>query len=275
MSDQTLSSPPRGNESQFRDTETKLKVLRAIAEFFCLSARDLAFLLYRDAENIRTVNRTLNLLGNQGLTDWRLLASPLRKRGTLPSIHGLTLKGSHKVEELGYTTQATKIFKTNSDTLLPHEYEISVFHLRLKELCDERGWELYWQQRDLRCSVNPDACFGITTQSGTFWYFLEMEKTKPGGWRSGESKITRNLTKYFGYFNSDACETEWANFRKFRVVVVQRNPNRRTNLLGALAPKHAHRMFWLTTEELFRENIGGTIFLTPKDYGSDGYAFPG
>jgi hypothetical protein len=49
---QTISSPRKANESQFRDTETKLKVLWAIAEFFCLSARDLAVLLYKNSENI-------------------------------------------------------------------------------------------------------------------------------------------------------------------------------------------------------------------------------
>jgi len=247
--------------------------LKEIAEFFCLSARDLAALLYRNSENVRTVNRTLHLLEEEGLTDWRLLATRVRKRGNLPSIHGLSFKGVQKVAELGYTTPATKVFKPNSDTLLPHEYEISVFHLRLKAWCDEHRAELYWQQRNLKCGVNPDACFGITTGSGTLWYFLEMEKTKPGGWKNGESKIMRNLGKYYEYFDSAKCEREWANFRKFRVIVVQRNPERRANLLRALAPKYAHRMFWLTTELLYREDIGGRIFLTPKDYAIESYPF--
>jgi len=26
-----------------------------------------------------------------------------------------------------------------------------------------------------------------------------------------------------------------------------------------------HRMFWLTTEAAYREDIGGAIFMTPKD----------
>jgi hypothetical protein len=273
MPAQTISSPRTANESQFRDTETKLKILKAIAEFFCLSARDLAVLLYHDSEKVRTINRTLDLLEKEGFTDWRLLTTRVRKRGNLPSIHGLSFKGVQKVEESGYTTPTTKIFKPNSDTLLPHEYEISVFHLRLKALCDERRWELYWQQRDLKCGVNPDACFGITTARGTLWYFLEIEKTKPGNFRNGESKIMRNLGKYYAYFDSDRCEREWANFRKFRVIVVQRNPERRANLLSALTQKYAHRMFWLATERLYKEDIGGKIFLTPKDYNTESYSF--
>lgn len=269
-----MSSPHKASESQFRDTETKLKVLRAIAEFFCLSAKDLAVLLYGNSENVRTVNRTLDLLEQEGLTDWRLLTTRVRKRGNLPSIHGLSLKGVQKVQELGCATAATKIFKPNSDTLLPHEYDISVLHFRMKRLCDDRGWSLYWQQRDLKCGVNPDACFGITTERGSFWYFLEIEKTKPGGWKNGESKIMRSLGRYYGYFNSDLCEREWANFRRFRVVVVQRNPERRANLLRALAGKYPHRVFWLTTEDLYKNDIGGRIFLTPKDYTTESYSFP-
>ncbi len=92
--------------------------------------------------------------------------------------------------------------------------------------------------------------------------------------KNGESKIMRNLARYYGYFNSDRCEKEWANFRKFRVIVVQRNSQRRANLLKALAPRYAHRMFWLTTEELYRRDIGGMIFLAPRDYDTNSYSFP-
>jgi hypothetical protein len=40
---------------------------------------------------------------------------------------------------------------------------------------------------------------------------------------------------------------------------------RREGLLKALRGKYSHRMFWLTTEAAYRENIGGAIFKTPKD----------
>lgn len=219
------------------------------------------------------MRRTISLLEAEKLTDWRALAPRVRKRGSVPIMYGLTHKGVALVEAESLSTAATKIFKPNSDTLLPHEYEISIFHLRLRALCAERGWKLYWQQRDLKCGVNPDALIGITDEkASTWWYFLEIEKTKPGNFRNGESKIMRNLGKYYSYFNSDQCQKEWGNFKKFRVIVVQRTEERRSNLLGALENKYKHRMFWLTTEPLYRADIGGKIFFTPKDH-TEAYSF--
>jgi len=252
-----------------------VRVLSNLAEFFCLSQHDLTTLSYgkRTPSTERATRRTVFLLEAEKLTEWRPLAPRIRKRGSVPIIYGLSKKGLDLVVSENLSTAATKVFKPNSDTLLPHEYEISVFHRRLKELCEKYSWKLYWQQRDLKCSVNPDACFGITAERGTFWYFLEVEKTKPGGWKNGESKIMRHLGRYYGYFGSDRCEREWANFRKFRVIIVQRNEERRANLLRALAGKYPHRMFWLTTEDLYKKDIGAEIFKTPKDFDSACYSF--
>jgi len=49
------------------------------------------------------------------------------------------------------------------------------------------------------------------------------------------------------------------------VVVVQRTDARREGLLKPLREKYNHRMFWLTTEAAYRADIGGAIFMTPKD----------
>jgi hypothetical protein len=49
------------------------------------------------------------------------------------------------------------------------------------------------------------------------------------------------------------------------VIVVQRTEARREGLLTALREKCSHRMFWLTTENAYRADIGGAIFMTPKD----------
>jgi hypothetical protein len=99
-----------------------------------------------------------------------------------------------------------------------------------------------------------------------------VEKTKPGNFRDGESKIIRNLGKYYAYFDTDKCEKEWANFRKFRVIVTLRNDERRRNLLKELEGKYKNRMFWLTPEELFREDIGAAIFQTPRDFATTAYS---
>jgi hypothetical protein len=251
-------------------------VLKLLAEYFCLSIKDLCILIYAkyNPSTRTSVGRTLGLLQEEHCVDWRKLPSRIRKAGNDPAIYGLTLKGVTKVADEGFLTPTTKVFKPNSDTLMPHEYEITQFHLALKHFCDTERWKLYWQQYDLKCGVNPDACFGITTEKGTLWYFLEIEKTKPGNFRDGESKIIRNLGKYYNYFDTDKCEKEWANFRKFRVIVTLKNDERRQNLLNELAGKYKHRMFWLTTEELYKKEVSGEIFATPKDFASTAYSFP-
>jgi hypothetical protein len=224
--------------------------------------------------NQASIRRTTSLLETEGLIAWRMVANHIRRTGNQPLIFGLTEKGISRVDDEGFITPATKVFKPNSDSLLPHEYEISEFHFQLKALCKRRGWQLYWQQVDLKCAVNPDAYFRITKEHGErFHFFLEIEKTKPGNFRDGESKIMRNLGKYYEYFDSDKCEREWADFRKFRVIVTLRNDERRGNLLKELEERYKNRMFWLTSEPAYKEDIGGEIFKTPKDYEKVGYAF--
>lgn len=223
------------------------------------------------------------------MTDWRLLPTRIRKRGALPAVYGLTYKGVDKVAELGISTTATKVFKPNSDSLLHHEYEISLFHLALSSLSAKNAWELRWYQAGLKRGVNPDACFALTIPNkGTFWFFLEVEKTKPGAWRNGESKIMRNMGRYQAYYDTDICQKDWINFRKFRVIVLLKNEERRsgkpgarhnTGLLARLSEKFSKpglkppKYLWLTTEELYKRDLGRPIFKTPKDYESYSYGF--
>jgi hypothetical protein len=56
------------------------------------------------------------------------------------------------------------------------------------------------------------------------------------------------------------------------VIVVQRTEERRENLLRQLNKEYNHRMFWLATEAGYKAQIGGKIFLTPKDYQNTGYS---
>ena len=47
-------------------------------------------------------------------------------------------------------------------------------------------------------------------------------------------KLKGSLGKYHAYYGSDQCRKEWEQFRKFRVMIVLRNEERRRNLLTAL-----------------------------------------
>jgi hypothetical protein len=270
------SSQAQAPRRTFHLTDAKLRAIKHLANFFCLSAKDLCLLAYGkfDPTTRAMVNRTVRLLEDEGYVDWRKLASHIRRSGNEPLIYGLTKKGVELAEEESLTGPATKIFKPNSDNLLPHEYEITQFHLALHFLCEKHGWKLYWQQSDLKCGVNPDAMFRITKENGErFYFFLEIEKTKPGGWKNGESKIMRNIGKYYAYYDTDKCEKEWADFRKFRVIITLRNDERRENLLEEIATRYKNRMFWLTTEPAYKQDIGAEIFLTPKDYPQRSYSF--
>lgn len=180
-------------------------------------------------------------------------------------IYGLTDRG---VDEYG-----GKPFDDHAARTLDHELEISYFHIAIKQLCEKQGWQLYWQQTDLKTkSIHADAYFAITDTTkpehkNTHHFFLEVERSKVSNYKHGEPSIIRKLAMYYDLFGTQACEKDWG-FRQFRVVVVQRTEGRRRNLCNALPEKYRHRMFWLTTESLYRQDIGAEIFLTPRDWES-------
>jgi hypothetical protein len=168
-----------------------------------------------------------------------------------------------------------KTFDEHSQRTLDHELEISFFHIALKRFCEKNKLKLYWQQSDLKCTVSPDAMFGITDPAkpegkNTLYYFLEMERAKIGHYRDGEPSIMRKLGKYYAYYGTDACEKKWQDFRQFRVIVVQRTDERVENLLKAMETDLKHRMFWLTSED---EDISNYVFRTPRDYKERAYGF--
>jgi len=47
---------------------------------------------------------------------------------------------------------------------------------------------------------------------------------------------------------------------------VQRTEAKREFLLQKIAAQFNHRMFWLTTEPLYKQGIGDEIFQTPRDF---------
>jgi hypothetical protein len=155
-----------------------------------------------------------------------------------------------------------KTLDEHSERTLEHELGISLFHLSLRELCDEFGFTLRWQQSGLKLGVNPDAYFSITNPKledrNTTHFFLEVERAKIGNFREGEPSIIRKLRRYYEYYNTPGCEREWG-FPTYRVVTVLRNDERRTNLLRAMHTGLDHRMFWLGVESCHTED-----FRTPR-----------
>jgi len=225
-----------------------------------------------------SINRTMRILRAEGLVNRLPYFDLNTPRGTMTYVYGLSDKG---VLQLSDDTSMPlyhiyKTFDEHSQRTLDHELEVSFFHIALKKFCADENLKLYWQQKDLKCTVNPDAYFAITDPvlpdgKNTFHYFLEIERAKLGHFRNGEPQIMKKLDGYYKYFNSEKCQKEW-NFKQFRVIVVQPSAVRSENLLERLAKNHKHRMFWLTTEEAYKAGIGGKIFKTPKDFASTAYS---
>jgi hypothetical protein len=253
-----------------RSNPVKQRVLELLAEFFCLRAKDAAELLRSRAiteSDVRSVRRTLSILHRDGFLCRLSHLDSGHERGGAAYVYGLSTKGVAHALRNGYSTPATKTLDEHSLRTLDHELEITSFHIALHRLCACHGLSYAWQQTDLKHTVHPDAVFYVADPASpgkAFCYFLEIERAKLGNYRNGEPQILRKLRAYYEYFNSTGCEKEW-RFRQYRVVVVQRTDARREGLLSALRAKYRHRMFWLTTEAAYRADIGGAIFMTPKD----------
>jgi hypothetical protein len=274
-------SRPDGRKT-FHLTRTKRNVLKLLAEYFCLRTNDLALLLYgKDSDTYRaSVRRTTRILAREGYVHRIPYTETERFQGIPTFVCGLSDKAMRMITDATiWDADFAKTFDEHSERTLDHELEISFFHIALKKFCLKHNLELFWQQCDLKKkTIAPDAYFAICDPAkpegkNTLHYFLEMERSKIGNMKNGEPSILRKLGKFYDYYNTDACLKEWFSFRQFRVIVVQRNDTRRQNLLKALEEKYKNRMFWLTTEELYKNDIGGEIFATPKDFERSKYSF--
>jgi len=249
---------------------TKYKLLALFAEFFCLRTNDAAELLRDHAvteNDARSVRRTLSILHRDGFLYRVSHFDAEHDRGGAGYVYGLSKKGVEHALRNGYSTPATKTLDEHSIRTLDHELELTSFHIALHRLCSANALRYLWRQKDLKHTVHPDALYYVADPANpgkAFCYFLEIERAKLGSYRNGKPQIFRKLKKYYDYFKSTDCEKEWG-FRQYRVIVVQRNDARREGLLKTLQKTCSHRMFWLTTEAAYRADIGGAIFLTPKD----------
>jgi len=267
-----MALPDNAHEGaqSWRSNPTKHKLLELFAEFFCLRTQDAAGLVRNRAvteSDRRSVRRTLSILHRDGLLYREPFFDVEHDQGGAGYVYGLSAKGVVHALRNGYSTPSTKTLDEHSIRTLDHELELTSFHLALHRLCFGRGLRYSWRQTNLKHTIHPDALFHIADPANpgkTFCYFLEVERSKLGNYRNGEPQILRKLRKYYEYFNSTHCEKEWG-FRQYRVIVVQRTELRREGLLKVLREKCNHRMFWLTTEAAYRDDIAGAIFKTPKD----------
>ena len=103
----------------------------------------------------------------------------------------------------------------------------------------------------------------------TIYYFLEVEKSREGNYRNGDSALMRKLERYCVYQNSSECRRDWMWFDEFRVLILVTNETRQHRLLERLAPRFPSRMVWVAPE---RMNFAELVFRTPLDYRTAAYS---
>lgn len=217
-----------------------------------------------DHDHLRSLRRTFLLLWREGFLT-RLPHFDLDTEG-VNYVYGLSDKAL-KTFDLG---RLAKTFDEHSARTLDHELGITTFHIALKRFCHDNRRTLFWQQRDLKRGIHPDALFALTDPSkpegqNTHYFFVEIERAKLGQYRTGEPAILRKLERYAQYFGSDQCDRDW-NFRAFRVVAVLTTDERAAFLLRVLSERLPHRAFWITSAAYAVDNLAGPVFRTPSDH---------
>lgn len=186
-------------------------------------------------------------------------------------VYGLTRKALRKFP----LHPLAKSFEEHSILTLPHELEISFFHMYVRNLCDDYGLALEWDQTEEDNGVVfADARFKITDpETGKSRNFrLEVEKTKLSKYLSDSPKekkkprLIRKLIRYADYFDHSG--------EKFYCIVIQPTYARREHLLPMMKAEGLNRpMFWVTNETAYKENIEGKVFSTWRDSKETTYSF--
>jgi len=162
----------------------------------------------------------------------------------------LSAKGTILAEDRGVARGLLPAPRAAIARTLEHELAITDFHLRAEQSTSSRGLNLFWQQYGLRRGVNPDALFAVTDSTkardeNTSYYFLEVERSRLGGYTDGRSVLLRRLRRYAAYQASPECQQDWKWFNEFRVVILVTSEARRRNLLTLLADELPLPMFWI------------------------------
>jgi hypothetical protein len=259
----------------FRWNESRRKALELLQEYYLLRVNDFVSVIkgHEDEDARRSTQNVLKALLEKQYVGRLRFFDDTAERSSIVYAYFLNASGAALLED------PLAAFSKESQLIPRHEIEITQFHIYLKRWTDKQGLILHWYQpkMDYKKAINPDAYFGIEDPKlpqgkNTLHYFLEMERSPLGNYRNGEPSIMRKLAKYYELYDTTDCEQQWG-FRRFRVITVVRNSDKMYNLCKLMSEKFSHRMFWMTTEPLFKEGIGGEIFRTPKDWEKVAYSF--
>ena len=259
----------------FRLTSQRKKILELLCRYSYLRTSHFYDLLSAQSDGSRRAVRRLlrdfwvrRYLKRKPIVDYRV-TSPFPR---YENIFWLSRSGLFLARDCGFREGITTPEK--SPHTLEHEATITEFHLAVEQVANSNHLELYWQQHNLKRSVNPDALFALIDPrypegESTFYYFLEVEKSREGNYHDGESALMRKLERYFGYQGTSDCRRDWIWFDEFRVLILVTNETQQHRLLERLAPRFPLRMFWVASE---RMNFAELVFRTPLDYRTAAYS---
>jgi len=184
-----------------------------------------------------------------------------RRDKLAPYVYFLGEEGAKTAYERGYLPDPHFV-KSKSSLLIPHDLEITNFHLALEKAAEITEWRQW--RGDLKDTVDgetliPDAYFALQGSS----FFLEVVKSYESEYESGESNIERKLNLYNNYRNPFREKYGASDFRVLWVLPTQ---ERVLRLLTKIEDRFPYRRFYFTHEELYRKNISGKIWWTPKDF---------
>lgn len=216
----------------FYPSALKKKTLKALAEYYVLTVKDLATLIYPTANETHgaSLRRCLAVLDRDGLIN-RISYRPdnYPGYGTLPLACGLTFQGLCWAQENCAWTDPKELNRDHSPLTLEHEIKRARFHMKVVALCEQHRLELFWKKTDLTHTVMPDDVFAIKGNGTTMYYFFELENK-----RKCFNELLEKYERYERYYDTDACKQEWKDFRTFVVVTQMRTEEARMNLLRFL-----------------------------------------
>jgi hypothetical protein len=244
-------------------TGAKLNLLSAVPELYCSTPYDLARFVrghIPTEHDVRSTRATLARIDEYSYPQKWLVKKYLDG----VTYFGLSHSGvRYAQEELGI--MSARVFEIKD---IPHEHLITQCHIPLREFALANGYKLTWEQNvtDFKKLINPDAIAELSKDGQAYRFCIEPER------QSFNENFMKKAKKYHSIFGKPEAE-KIISSEKFRVIFVVQTERKRQTLLNHLAEEYPYRMFWVTTEDLIKTDIAGSIFLTPKDYQLSTYSF--
>lgn len=186
------------------------------------------------------------------------------------SYRNLNQRGGNSGLAYGLThTSALKYGGKPFNEVLDVEHQLKIARFK-------RAVHQFAERNDLTLDADNDQShyedwrFHLTFPNGrTFQFYAEVDNSRPSEQhktnhkRDGVKRIVNKAKKYRSFFNND-----------FYVIFQENTDERKMNALQYLQEAgFDQRMFWVTSEAQVQSDLGGKIFLTPRDYASSSYSF--